>query len=409
VACSEVVPERAEMLRAFFPNASVHEGDIWQEKDALTAEVDRRLNGRRPFLLVMSPPCQGMSSNGAGRITAAISKGTRPKEDKRNRLVLPALDIIDALQPEVVLLENVKHMQRTTILNEFDLTENAIDTVRRRLSNYRIEAKVIDATWYGVPQRRERLILIATRTSDQIRVPLHCAPTHNTPISVHDAIGHLPWLDAVSKTHDSDDIFHHVPRWSDHQHFCMLHTPSGATAFDNLTCVHCGKQGAKEDALCSNCNNYLPRPLIVKKEAWCTSCNRRIEHSSSECTDCHGPITSTDKARLVRAFRTAYRRMESTRPASTLTTNSAVISSDVKGHPTEERVLSVREVMIVASLTSSPIFEAPWNDVVEGVFRNFPPKTIRDVAGESIPPLVTFRLVEHLRRHLGNKIIHSLQ
>ena len=42
--------------------------------------------------------------------------------------------------------------------------------------------------------------------------------------------------------------------------------------------------------------------------------------------------------------------MQSDRVASTLTTNSGVISSDIKGHPTQNRVLSLREIMILSSL-----------------------------------------------------------
>ena len=64
-------------------------------------EVRRRIRpNRRPWLLIMSPPCQGMSSNGKGRIGVGVERGTRPEVDPRNRLLLPALDIVEALQPE---------------------------------------------------------------------------------------------------------------------------------------------------------------------------------------------------------------------------------------------------------------------------------------------------------------------
>lgn len=402
IACAEMVHERASTLRSLFPNASVHEGDIWVEKYALISTVRERLQGARPFLLVMSPPCQGMSSNGAGRITAAVVKGTRPKEDQRNRLILPALDIIDALKPDVTILENVKHMLRTEIRNENDQMENVIDVVKRRLSAYRVEIKVIDASQYGVPQRRERLICIATRDMRCPETPLHCPVTHPVPITVWEAIGHLPRLDATAfENSDSHDAFHNVPIWADHHHFCMRHTPMGGTAFDNMTCVHCKRTtDDKQAVICAHCRERLPRPSIFKKITSCARCNHSFAPSLTACPACGGyELVVEEKLRLVRAFRTAYRRMNGNRPSATLTTNSGVISSDVKGHPYQNRVLSVREVLICASLSSFPGFEAPWHDIVDCTFAKIPQKTTREICGESIPCLVMYRLVEHLLKH----------
>lgn len=400
IACAEVVPARAQVLRTLFPHATVHEGDIWAEKDALIASVQSRLGGRRPFLVVMSPPCQGMSRNGAGRITAAISKGRRPKADPRNRLLLPALDVVDALNPDVVILENVNKMMQTSIENEDCQTENAIDVVRRRWRGYRVELKLIDASAYGVPQRRERLICIAARDARPTDVPLHCPPTHAVPVTLWQAIGHLPALDARARCEDAIDPFHHVPPWTAHQHFCMRHTAEGKTAFSNTDCVFCEKANGKDATVCGRCNRRLARPSIVKRVASCTACGRVLGARLAACPDCDGAsVVHTDAIRLVRAFRSAYRRMESGRPAATLTTTSGVISSDVKGHPQQHRVLSVREVLICASLCSFPGFDAPWHDIVERALVNVSPKQIRVMSGEAIPSLVLCRLVDHLLRH----------
>ena len=102
--------------------------------------------------------------------------------------------------------------------------------------------------------------------------------------------------------------------------------------------------------------------------------------------------------RLVRAFKTSYRRMRDDRPASTLTTNSGVISSDVKGHPTEHRVLSVREVLIVASLAGHPDFAPIWSHA-ETVLSTLPHRLVRTIAGESIPPRFLYAVVQHLMTH----------
>ena len=80
----------------------------------------KRAFSSNPWLFVMSPPCQGMSSNGAGRISASIAAGKRPAMDERNRLVIPGVEIMEELRPSWFILENAveangkhRHQQRT--------------------------------------------------------------------------------------------------------------------------------------------------------------------------------------------------------------------------------------------------------------------------------------------------------
>ena len=80
--------------------------------------------------------------------------------------------------------------------------------------------------------------------------------------------------------------------------------------------------------------------------------------------------------------------------------NSGVISSDLKGHPDQHRVLSLREIMILATLD-----RPDWSKTYEfegvrygrmGQEETFSKKLIREVVGESIPPLAMKRIVERL-------------
>jgi len=88
------------------------------------------------------------------------------------------------------------------------------------------------------------------------------------------------------------------------------------------------------------------------------------------------------------------------RPAGTLTMNSGVISSDLKGHPEQNRVLSLREIMRLATLDSEDwpkryefgnVPLGKWN--AKGTFS---PRLIREVIGESIPPLAMTKMVQHM-------------
>ena len=111
--------------------------------------------------------------------------------------------------------------------------------------------------------------------------------------------------------------------------------------------------------------------------------------------------------RLIRGFKTSYRRLSWDKPASTLTMNSGVISSDMKGHPEQNRVLSVREILKLSSLQEFNKTPLPWTGKYEFISEKtngdlfhggaFSPKLVRQVIGESIPPLAMLRIVNRLR------------
>lgn len=393
MAACEIVPSRAELIRRNFSKTKVFEGDVWKLASAYTQFMKDKLGGLRPWLITLSPPCQGMSANGAGRISSAIRAGNRPKEDERNRLVLPGVEIVEALQPDWFLLENVRRMENTVIRNELGKPENILDLLARRLHplGYTIRSSILDFRHYGVPHHRQRLITVGCRLPSVTKTfppekdvffrqptELHPAPTHGgsnlpPPVTLREVIGQLPALDAAFNPADPHDLYHRVPRWNDCQYFWMKHTPEGGTAFDNHQCPACGKDAhPPEVVVCGDCSRPLAKPTV----------------------------SNNGSSRLVRGFRTSYRRMKWDQPASTLTMNSGVISSDVKGHPEQQRVLSLREILLLGTLDHPRWkhryqFEGvPFGRSVPGL--EFSPRLVRQVIGESIPPLAMTRIVERL-------------
>ena len=108
------------------------------------------------------------------------------------------------------------------------------------------------------------------------------------------------------------------------------------------------------------------------------------------------------QSRLIKGFKTSYRRMQWDKPASTLTMNSGVISSDMKGHPEQNRVLSLREILILSTLDHPQWGQKySFNGIKFGRCHpkgGFSQKLVREVIGESIPPLAMSSLVDHLRQ-----------
>ena len=430
ISACELVPDRAGLIRHNYPETSVFQGDIWELKEEIIEHAKSKIGDKNPWLFVMSPPCQGMSSNGAGRIRASMAAGKRPKEDERNRLVLPGVEIVEKLMPSWFLLENVRRMENTIITNENGDAENILDMLGRRLHplGYTIRSAIIDFRNLGVPHHRQRLITVGCRLPGIVEKlpptkdifcsspsPLHPLQTHGADglqphISMRESIGHMPKLDALNKTVDDNDPFHSVPSWNEDHYFCMDSTPEGCTAFDNNTCVKCGfEENAHPDVDCRECGERLPKPQIEVEEWECPDCGFTLRKSRTSC-QCGfvkpKELKLSKNRRVVRGFKTSYRRLKWDSPASTLTMNSGVISSDMKGHPDQNRVLSVREILLLSSLEAHPGADYAWDKKYEfksvdeegNIFYGgeFTPKLVRQVIGESIPPLAMFRIVGRL-------------
>ncbi|MBG30639.1 MAG: hypothetical protein CMI31_11655, partial [Opitutae bacterium] len=366
-AC-ELLEDRAKLISNNFGETHVFQGDIWELKDHMVSTIEKMLSGNRPWLMLLSPPCQGMSSNGAGRIQAAIRDGKRPNEDERNRLILPGIDLVERFQPDWFILENVKRMENTIIRNEINEPENILDTIARRTLplGYTVRSSILDFRKLGVPHNRERLITIGCRLPEItkvvppqkeifFKVPSYLHPvashgpgTNNEFITLRKAIGHLPLLDAKSKIRDDADPLHRVPKWNENQYNWMSVTPEGKSAFENNKCAHCSYINNNSDLYC-RCGELLPKPS-TEREYWPCDCGEVVPISELVCSCGTAKKDKViNKLDLIRGFKTSYRRLRMDRPASTLTMNSGVISSDMKGHPVQNRVLSLREILILST------------------------------------------------------------
>src|SRR5215213_7969786 len=124
LAMCEVEPDRAALAALNFPEAHVEVADVWQAGDRFVEVVSGRLRDscQELFLLSCTAPCQGMSKGGQGTLLNNVRAGKRPALDPRNRLVLPALQIISRLRPLWVVFENVVEMRHTLIQDEAQRT-----------------------------------------------------------------------------------------------------------------------------------------------------------------------------------------------------------------------------------------------------------------------------------------------
>lgn len=382
---NEILKSRCDLYHENYPSVKTICGDIWEkEEDIISAW--KELSDEAPFLVYATPPCQGMSSNGSGKLLREIRMGTRKPDDPRNRLIIPTIHIIKALQPEWVLLENVPTMNNTVIRDEHNDPINIIEYIRRELGiEYLGNATVVNCADYGIPQMRKRLITIFTRSKSGKEyfnkyATFLPAPTHSEEqtkitqkwVTLREAIGKLPPLDAKKGANERKNFhpWHFVPVMSEEKYWWMSNTPEGCTAYNNQ-CVNpiCGYTGNRPHGsnkgngfhsantntpiYCEKCGYLLPRPSLIDKK--------------------------TGKRRLLRGYDTAYRRMEWDAPAATLTQNFLFEASDKKVHPEQTRVLSIYEALILQTIA-----EYEYHFTVDGncISKNM----CAEIIGESVPP-----------------------
>ena len=396
ILANELEQERAEVFCYNFPEVEMIIGDIWQKKDSIIKTVHSILPNTKLDIVFATPPCQGMSKNGRGKLLNLVRKGERPKEDPRNQLVIPAIDIFLELEADTLVMENVPEMENTLIsssLFQGKLISIPEYIMERLGSEFTSSIKVIEFADYGVPQRRQRLISVFSKHHNIKKFitefgTIFPPKTHSKRpvagmkpwVSVRDAISMLPTLDAISKqTSVSDEIpYHKVPLLDADKYLWVSNTPTGKSAFDNQ-CINpsCGysentthgskhnkdginKSNTSTPIYCEKCNQLLPRP-------W---------------------VREGDKFRLMKGFVSAYKRMDYDLPSSALTRNLSYACSDNKLHPDQNRVLSIHEATILHTLSQ---YEYSW---IRRDGKKVSDKLVRELIGESIPPYGLQQLFE---------------
>lgn len=252
------------------PEVELLEMDVREE--AVEAKLVELLNGTYLDLLAACPPCQGFS-------TIRTRNRREASPDPRNDLVLKVIDLIKLLQPKTVLLENVPRLASDW---RFAKMLQVLDEL-----HYYTSFQIVDAYDYGVPQRRRRLVLAASRISMPELQPKKSRVYRN----VRDAIGFL------EKPSESNDWLHsHVrPRSQRIQELIRLIPRNGGS---------------------------------------------RASLPSKHILNCHRQTTG---------FKDVYGRLAWNYPASTVTSGCTNPSKGRFLHPEEHRALSLREASLLQS------------------------------------------------------------
>lgn len=146
LAAVEIDSKAQETYRLNHPKVHLLSSDI-RDVDPQALMASLGLNPGDLNLLAGCPPCQGFSRLRTKNRSNSI-------DDPRNDLVFEFLRFSETLRPKNILLENVPALKND---RRFDQFISGLESI-----GYNCVVSVLDAADYGVPQRRKRLIMLAS-------------------------------------------------------------------------------------------------------------------------------------------------------------------------------------------------------------------------------------------------------
>ncbi len=136
------------------------------------------LQGKQIDIVVGGPPCQSYSTLGKRRL------------DERANLFMQYKRILQILKPKAFVFENVVGLLSMDKGQLFEQIKKEFEEL-----GYSLKHQILNAVDYGVPQQRERVILVGFKGKNTYCYP---QPTHGVGlkpyVTLRDAIGDLPVL-----------------------------------------------------------------------------------------------------------------------------------------------------------------------------------------------------------------------
>ena len=309
----------ARTFRRNFPEAAFICQDIKSlEVDELEEYIDKSPNRKRRILFTGCAPCQPFSV--LNRWNKRVEDPTtdekelrrREKRDKEHKekesLLLEFIKFIEHFLPDFVFVENVPGFQK---ISDDYAPFSELLSVLNRLGYHYPDPKIIEMHKYGVPQRRRRIVLIASR---------------------------LGPIDYPKETHDGKDV----------PFVTVYNKIGGDNELPEIKAGECHPDIPNhQSAGLSPINLERIKEIPVGK-------NRLVlpEHLKLACHKNRDAV-HTD----------VYGRLFWNEPATGLTTRCTSLSNGRFGHPDQNRAISAREAARLQTFADTFIFEGGINAI----------------------------------------------
>ena len=313
-------------------------------EDIRNIDCSQVFQEREADVIIGGPPCQGFSMAGA-RIRGGFMG------DPRNYLFKHYFYVVKQVKPKVFVMENVKGittMEKGKIFEE--ILRIFSDSSLLDGSSYRLYPRLVRTVEFGVPQKRERMIILGVRdreidlddlwhkTQEQIKA---IYPDYFEKRTVRDAIGNLP------RPSDTGIVANPTPVTSYQKYLSC-----DAETLHNHVQTHHSKVAVERMAKISRGENFTSLDEPIKSV-----------HSGS------------------------YGRLCWDEPATTVTTRFDTPTGGRFIHPDEDRTLTPREAARIQSFPDDFIFSGSRTSIGKQI-------------GNAVPPKVSYFLAKLVRNIL---------
>jgi len=330
----DLLPDRISTFAENHPTATAFCADIRSVGIDPLAQTTHQ-----PQVIIGGPPCQGFSSIRPFR--------TLTEKDPRNNLFEHFVLVVAALKPKWFVLENVvglithdKGRALQAILDSF------------KSVGYRVDWKVLNAALYGLPQRRERLVVVCNSIGQSFRWP---APTHffngrSMAGKQHGQIAdQLPLLgEMLEPAVTVMEAIHDLPEIEAGASSDKYRENVVSTVYERTM------RGNTKVLTLHESTHHTPRMLEIIREA---GHNRY---------DLPQQLTSS-------GFSSSYSRLEPDLPSVTLTVNFVHPASNKCIHPYQDRALTPREGARLQGFEDSYRFKGTRSQIVKQIGNAVPP------------------------------------
>lgn len=319
-----------DTFRYNFPKAKCICGDITDSQ--VKSDIIKDANERQVNMIIGGPPCQGFSMKGK----------KLGLDDPRNFLFLEYVDIVRQIKPEIFIIENVKGIISAgkgyfiaQIYDEF------------KKLGYCLSHRILNAQNFGVPQTRERAIIIGVKGEKALDFNIELSPEF---VTTRDAISDLAYLESGQGEFSSD---------------------------------------------------YTTKPQTKYQQKLRENCDKLYHHQATN----HSPL-AIEKLKLIppqgdksslplemhgkQQFKTTWSRLIWDKPSPTIDTRFDTPSNGRNSHPELNRAITPREAARIQSFDDNFIFKGKKVAICKQI-------------GNAVPPLLAKAIGEHIMKELEKK------
>ncbi|MCT2386320.1 DNA cytosine methyltransferase [Erwinia pyrifoliae] len=346
----DVLPVATQTFNANRPNSLSVCSDI---RKVRRSELSDKLKLKRGMVdvIVGGPPCQGFSSIRPFR--------SSNDDDPRNSLFEEYASFVNYFRPPVFVLENVVGLATHKDGSTVALMEACFKNL-----GYDTQWRILNAANYGVPQKRERLIMIGVERGGKIEFPDTSHNFSGATISVKDKRRvHAPTYDLFTMKEEK-----------------LRPAVSVMEAISDLPPIQSGEEAKRYTESPLNEYQKLMRRYVKDELSLhlATAHSKKmleiIKHSGKN-------INCIPKGMVTSGFSSCYSRLDANEPAVTITVNFVHPASNRCIHPVQNRALTPREGARLQSFDDAYVFCGNRSQITKQIGNAVPPLLGKAIAG----------------------------